>query len=84
MCCSEHDEGNNSQQKTEETRCVFKHIIEEVSDRKSDAEGNTINNDVPFIKSVSYPDVFSYHWIGSILFPIFVEQGLKKDLSRAP
>ena len=49
MCCSEHDEENNSQQKTEETHCAFNHIIEEVSNWQSDAEGNTNNDDILFI-----------------------------------
>ena len=49
MCCSEHDEENNSQQKTEETHCVFNHINEEISDRMNDVEGNNSNDDVPFI-----------------------------------
>ena len=35
--------------KNEETHCIFNHINEEVSDRQSDAEGNTNNGNVLFV-----------------------------------
>ena len=84
MCCLERDEENDSQQKTEETHCIFNDIIEEVSYRNIDPEGNTYNDHVPFVQSASYPDVFSYRWIGmssQILIPNFLEQGLKNDFT---
>ena len=44
-----YDEENNSQQKTEEIHSVLNQIIEEVSDRQNDVEGNNNNDEVPFV-----------------------------------
>ena len=44
-----YDEENNSQQKTKEIHSVLNQIIEEVSDRQNDVEGNNNNDEVPFV-----------------------------------
>ena len=81
-----YDEENNSQQKTEETHSILNQITEEVSDRQNDVEGNTNNDEVPFVYPVSYRALFSYCWIGmgsQILILDFLEQDLKKDFGRS-
>ena len=78
-----YDEENNSQQKTEETHSILNQITEEVSDRQNDVEGNTNNDEVPFVYPVSYRALFSYCWIGmgsQILILDFLEQDLKRTL----